>query len=92
MLMCTDRSRASRNVHWNVPRLVNSLFTGRTQLLTKIEGALHHSNAIDTGQQKRFVITGLGGQGKSEICLKIADLLRQECVTPVISHLGYDLC
>jgi hypothetical protein len=77
----TDCSGISTNVHWNVPRTVNSLFTGRTEILTKIQEALHHSHKTPSiEQQKRFVITGLGGQGKSEICLKIADLVRQQCV------------
>jgi nucleoside-triphosphatase THEP1 len=33
-----------------------------------------------TKQQRRFVITGMGGQGKSEICLKVADLVRERYV------------
>src|SRR5277367_2680828 len=68
------------NVHWMVPRTVNSLFTGRSQLLDRIQSAFRVDNASGTKGQKRFVITGLGGQGKSEICLKVATLMREECV------------
>ena len=68
------------NVHWMVPSTVNSLFTGRSQLLDRIQSAFRVDNALGTKEQKRFVITGLGGQGKSEICLKVATLMREECV------------
>ncbi|SLM37180.1 Tetratricopeptide-like helical domain [Lasallia pustulata] len=35
------------------------------------------SGASNVDEQKRIVITGLGGQGKSEICLRIANITRQ---------------
>ncbi len=31
-------------------------------------------------EQQSFVITGMGGQGRSEVCLKIANLVRQRYV------------
>lgn len=71
------------NVHWIVPRSPNSLFTGRAELLDRIQGALRVEEASDTQEQKRFVITGLGGQGKSEICLKVTNLMRKRCVVSV---------
>jgi FlaA1/EpsC-like NDP-sugar epimerase len=68
------------NVHWMVPRASNSLFTGRSDLLSRIQTALQ-SELISAGQyQRRFVITGLGGQGKSEICLQVASLMKQKYV------------
>ncbi len=83
----TDRSvvdaEPAGNVHWKVPREPNSLFTGRTELLGRIQGALGVDTASDTKLQRRFVITGLGGQGKSEICLKVTALMREKCVVPV---------
>jgi adenylylsulfate kinase-like enzyme len=63
-----------------VPRAVNNLFTGRSELLDVIQDALRSDSTHCAEEQKRFVITGLGGQGKSEICLKVASLLREECV------------
>ena len=70
------------NVHWMIPRGINSLFTGRSDLLSRIQRALH-SELISAAQyQRRFVITGLGGQGKSEICLQIASLMKQKYVLP----------
>ncbi|KAL5345345.1 hypothetical protein ACLOAV_009716 [Pseudogymnoascus australis] len=65
------------NVHWMVPRPVNNLFTGRTELLLRMTKALSINN-MSTDEQKIFVITGLGGQGKSEICLKVATRMRKE--------------
>ncbi|KFY48789.1 hypothetical protein V495_01031 [Pseudogymnoascus sp. VKM F-4514 (FW-929)] len=65
------------NVHWIVPRPVNNLFTGRTELLRRIKEALSISN-MSTDERKIFVITGLGGQGKSEICLKVAAMMQEE--------------
>ncbi len=68
------------NVHWIIPRSLNSLFTGRSDLLDRIQSALQ-SESISTAQkQRRFVITGLGGQGKSEICLQIASLMKYKYV------------
>ncbi|KFY88696.1 hypothetical protein V500_06177 [Pseudogymnoascus sp. VKM F-4518 (FW-2643)] len=84
----TLESDTHGNKHWIVPRPVNNLFTGRTELLDRMKKAL---SVIDTSltdkqkadinispdKQKIFVITGLGGQGKSEICLKVASLMRE---------------
>ena len=68
------------NIHWIVPRTVNDLFTGRTELLLRIRNALHYKKGSFPDKQKRFVITGLGGLGKSEICLKVASQMREEYV------------
>ncbi|PMD38716.1 HET-domain-containing protein [Hyaloscypha variabilis F] len=66
------------NVHWIVPRPKNDLFTGRVELLLRIQKALRYDRTSSLEKQKRFVITGLGGQGKSEICLQIANQMRAE--------------
>jgi len=72
-----------------VTRSVNHLFTGREGILSKIEEILQHSlEEADICFQRRFVITGMGGQGKSEICLKIAYTMRQRYA--LTSHLHYD--
>lgn len=67
-------------MHWIVPGTVNSLFTGRSELLGRIQNAFRMNEASGTKEQKRLVITGMGGLGKSEICLKVANLMREECV------------
>ena len=63
-----------------IPRALNSLFTGRSDLLDRIQSALQGESIPIAQTQRRFVITGLGGQGKSEICLQIASLMRHKYV------------
>ncbi|KAM3067112.1 hypothetical protein ACMFMG_011668 [Clarireedia jacksonii] len=81
----TERHRAKdvsatshENVYWIVPRTINPLFTGRSELLGRIQEAIHSDHNCSPDKQKRFVITGLGGQGKSEICLQVASQTRKE--------------
>ena len=69
-----DPDNGTPNVHWKVPRRTNTLFCGRTKLLGRIKCAIQD----DSQRDGVFVITGLGGLGKSEICLKIANEMRSE--------------
>ncbi|TLD26576.1 hypothetical protein PspLS_04347 [Pyricularia sp. CBS 133598] len=59
---------------WLVPRAVNPLFTGRFTILETIERAIEQEIP---GCHKVFALTGLGGQGKSEVCLQVANRVRQ---------------
>lgn len=68
----------SANVPWMVPRPVNTLFTGRSKIVGKIKDTICYNGMAVTEEQQRFVITGLGGQGKSEVCLKVTDLVREK--------------
>lgn len=65
------------NVHWTVPRAANGLFVGRKELLKRIEHALLQNDSVSHTTTRRFVITGLGGLGKSEICLQFANQARE---------------
>ncbi len=60
-----------RNKYFRVPHNVSSIFTGRdviTQILqNKI---LEPTDSEAPKQQKRFVLYGLGGSGKTQFCLK----------------------
>ena len=69
----------SENVHFYVPRPPNSLFTGREIELNNIKSLLEHKNER-IGSHRILVITGMGGQGKSEICIKLTHELREEFV------------
>lgn len=61
-----------------VPRPVNTLFTGRESILDRIQGTLNRSLIEkDLSVQCRVVITGIGGQGKSEVCLRLVNDMRQ---------------
>jgi hypothetical protein len=68
---------AHGNVHWIVPQTANTLFTGRSELLGRIQEALRSDQSTNTPGAKRLVITGLGGQGKSEISVQVANLMRE---------------
>ncbi|KAF1999644.1 hypothetical protein P154DRAFT_600220, partial [Amniculicola lignicola CBS 123094] len=59
---------ASLNKYFDVGRSVTSFYTGRDAQLDKIHAAFGESYK----GQKRFVIYGLGGSGKTELALKYA--------------------
>ncbi|KAK5094369.1 hypothetical protein LTS08_008650 [Lithohypha guttulata] len=65
------------DVHWMVPRTANSLFTGRQELLQELEDTVRDAVYCPWDRdQCRIVISGMGGQGKSEVCLQLARRLR----------------
>lgn len=70
----------SGNVHWFIPRVVNPLFTGREDIGNRLQNALCPDGHSKPGAsyQRRCVIIGLGGTGKSEVCLKFAYAHRQK--------------
>jgi hypothetical protein len=50
------------------------LFTGRKDILKELKAQLCDSdNEAKEEGQKRFIIHGIGGSGKSEVCLKFAE-------------------
>lgn len=66
------------NKHWLISRELSTWFTGREDTVQWIESILrHHFARTCPTSPCRVVITGSGGQGKSELCLKLAKLLRQ---------------
>ncbi|KAJ8105940.1 hypothetical protein OPT61_g9872 [Boeremia exigua] len=65
------------NVHWLVPRTVNSLFTGRSEVVERIQSALCNSGA-DATKQTRVVITGLGGMERLSVSREDARVGRRE--------------
>lgn len=76
--LALKEDEATRNKHWLVPRGVNRLFTGRSEIIDRIREALQDDDAQHSEKLKVFVITGLGGMGKTEICLQVANMLREE--------------
>ncbi|KIW70533.1 hypothetical protein, variant [Phialophora macrospora] len=73
-----DKSqRHPGNVHWRVPRSSNTLFTGRKDILDDLERTVRAAIQQAPGRdQLRVVISGLGGQGKSELSLQLAHRVR----------------
>jgi Mrp family chromosome partitioning ATPase len=68
--------------HWTVTRIANPLFTGRDTMVHQIRETLMHGEPRPASQQRRFVIFGPAGIGKSEICLNLANLLQSSYVYP----------
>lgn len=67
-------SLVSINKHFDIPQTVSSIFTGRDSLLEDLQ------NAFDVFEisrelrnvQRRFIVYGLGGSGKTQFCCKFA--------------------
>ncbi|KAL7948403.1 hypothetical protein V8C42DRAFT_314325 [Trichoderma barbatum] len=66
------------NVHYMANKLPSALFTGRDEVVQTIVDAIDPSLGGSKPLHKRFVITGIGGQGKSEVCLNVASKLRNQ--------------
>lgn len=60
---------------WIIPRSSSESFAGRTDVVNKIQNKLSEGN---TESQKRYVITSIGGMGKSEICLRVIEKMKNE--------------
>ncbi|PGH16459.1 hypothetical protein AJ79_01790 [Helicocarpus griseus UAMH5409] len=58
----------SRNQHYVVPLAASENYTGRERLARGLQEKMLAPN----DQQKRFVLYGLGGSGKTQFCLKFA--------------------
>ncbi|KAL8818043.1 MAG: hypothetical protein Q9223_003247 [Gallowayella weberi] len=72
-------SEIELNKHFSIPRAVSSMFTGRASLLDDLRSYIFDSSTPlgKDHTQKRFVIYGLGGSGKTEFCCKFAQDNRQ---------------
>lgn len=70
------------NTYFMVPRKVNSNFTGRSALLEQVATSLYpkdYDNLLELlGYPQIYVLTGIGGVGKSELCLKVASMMRDK--------------
>jgi hypothetical protein len=70
-----NRSNLSsfRNKLYEIPHNVSSVFTGREDILQRLsESCLPPRTQDNLGVQRRFVLYGLGGSGKTQVCLKFA--------------------
>ncbi|KAL8706420.1 MAG: hypothetical protein Q9225_007959, partial [Loekoesia sp. 1 TL-2023] len=72
-------SSQTGNIHWTVNRPTNTLFTGRDDILDELEATIRNAvKNTSRPEQCSIVISGMGGQGKSEICLQLAHRVRQD--------------
>ena len=64
----------SANKHFDIPQAVSSIFTGREASLENLKKWLvEYSQKDGRDHQRRFVIHGLGGSGKTQFCSKFAE-------------------
>lgn len=75
LMLHTTLSQKMDTFLWNIPRSSCDLFSGRQEILHKIKRALR-SDAIF--RQRRFVIAGMVGIVKSEICLRLVEEMQSE--------------
>ncbi|KAN0070689.1 hypothetical protein V8E54_011558 [Elaphomyces granulatus] len=71
-------SALSYNKHYSVPHNSTGIFTGRDDVLQKIHDCClpsRNENTLTT--QKRFILYGLGGSGKTQICTRFAEVHRE---------------
>ena len=69
------------NKHFHIPQAVSSIFTGREDITRTVENSLLANNISESfRQQRRFIIYGIGGSGKSQFCSKFAQDHRERSV------------
>lgn len=67
------------HTHWTVARRPNPLFTGREDVLHELGTVIDRAlAAMPHHEQSQIVVSGMGGQGKSELCLQLAHRFRQK--------------
>ncbi|KAI9656947.1 MAG: hypothetical protein M1831_004495 [Alyxoria varia] len=73
-----DRRRQISEKPWTIPRTSHPLFTGRQRVRKRLATVLNPADPSTPACQKCFVISGLGGTGKSEVCIKFAEEHRDD--------------
>ena len=69
------------NQYYLVPHNSTGLFTGRDDVLRKLHDCFFPSrNDIRLATQKRFIVFGLGGSGKTQTCTVFAEAHRERLV------------
>ncbi|KAK3182171.1 hypothetical protein K4F52_006540 [Lecanicillium sp. MT-2017a] len=69
----------SANHYFDVPQSVSSIFTGRESLLRDLKEVVFRRTGTRHDQyQRRFIIIGLGGSGKTQFCCKFAQDNREK--------------
>ena len=68
----------SPNKHFDIPQPVSSFYTGRKAYLENLKSILLTPAPSGLPQQQhRFVISGIGGSGKTQFCSKFAEINRE---------------
>ncbi|KAH6662555.1 hypothetical protein B0J14DRAFT_662619 [Halenospora varia] len=66
------------NTHFFIPQAVSPIFTGQSDLSAQLEESFFEASAtLQDDVQRRFVVYGIGGSGKTQLCCKFAYEHRQ---------------
>jgi hypothetical protein len=65
-------SERPRNRHFFIPQVVSSFFTGREDVSQLVEDSFFSSDLNSSRQQRRYIVHGIGGSGKTQFCSKFA--------------------
>src|SRR3984957_12148519 len=68
------------NQYYFVPHNSTGLFTGRDDVLRKLHDCFFPSRNDRLTTQKRFILFGLGGSGKTQTCTVFAEAHRERLV------------
>ncbi|KAI9790079.1 MAG: hypothetical protein M1816_005549 [Peltula sp. TS41687] len=63
--------------YFEVPNLLSPVFTGRDEDLQRLAVSLAARKPSEEQDQRRYVLFGLGGSGKTQICLKYIERYRE---------------
>ncbi|KAJ4399164.1 hypothetical protein N0V91_009621 [Didymella pomorum] len=66
-----------KNKHFAIPKAVESHYLGREAELDTLAKALWAKSSTGHRQQKRYVVHGVGGSGKTQFCGKYAEEFRE---------------
>ena len=74
-----ERKKSEQRVNrfFCIPQVVSSIFTGRESTIAAVRSAFWELEAV-TVQQKRYIIYGIGGSGKTQFCSKFAQDNREK--------------
>jgi len=62
-----------QNEFYVVPHPVNTHFTGRQDIRQRLFNDLIRDRRMNSKEQQRYVLYGLGGSGKTQVCLKFVE-------------------
>ncbi|KAI0399300.1 tetratricopeptide repeat domain-containing protein [Xylaria palmicola] len=69
-----ELKRSIINEHFHTPQTVSSIFTGRDELLRQLRDTfIQQPGSQNSLSQRRFVVHGMGGSGKTQFCCKFAE-------------------
>jgi hypothetical protein len=77
-----EKSGKLLNKHFKIPQPVSAKLTGREEMAQLVEKVLFpYKDTVQFRQQRRFVIYGVGGSGKTQFCCKFAQDHREKYYT-----------